>query len=304
MTRQALRTIPIVAVGLAVAACGGGSSGNSPTKLPKNTGNGVNVAGVNSGAAALVPSALKQAGAIIVAVPQSGPPYYYPTAKGHQPIGLDADIARALFPLLGLKPTVSPVPTAAMMAGLKSGAFKAALTAIPQAAPRPAGLTLVSYLQPGASLVARAPGGKAVHSVSQTCGLRVAVVSGTAEQRDIAAQAGSCKGGAAPTELTFPTAGAATDAVRSGHAQVALVDSLSATATVRRSGGSLVVTGPGVTEAPYSIAVPQSTGTLAQAVRVGIKVMIADGQFRTILRKWHATSAGIRAPVIGAPAKH
>lgn len=303
MTRPALRAIPIIAVGLALAACGG-SSGNSPTKLPKDTGSGVNVAGVNSGAAALVPSALEKTGAIVVAVPQSGPPYLYPTAKGHQPIGLDADIARALFPLLGLKPTVSPVPTAAMLAGLRSGAFKAALTTIPQAAPRPAGLTLVSYLQPGASLVARAPGGKRVHSVSQTCGLRVAVVSGTAEQRDVAAQGRRCAGGSAPTELTFPTAAAATAAVKSGRAQVALVDALSATAAVRRSGGSLVVTGPGLAEAPLSIAVPSNTGTLAQAVRVGLKVMLADGQFRTILRKWNATSAGIRAPVIGGAPKH
>ena len=61
---------------------------------------------VDTAAAALVPAKIKAKGTVVVAADASYAPNEFIGSDGHTVVGMDADLAKALFPLLGLKVNV------------------------------------------------------------------------------------------------------------------------------------------------------------------------------------------------------
>jgi polar amino acid transport system substrate-binding protein len=243
--------------------------------------------GVDKAAAALVPAAIKSKGTVIVASDATYAPNEFIGSDGHTVIGMDADLAKAIFPLLGLKVKIVNANFGLIIPGLSSGKYDVGMSSFTDNKTREKVVNFVDYFSAGTSFFEKVHGGPKISGLSSLCGLNVAVESTTTEQADATAQAAKCKAeGKTPDKvLAYPTQTDANLALSSGRAQVSMADSPVAAYQVKLNGQFKLV-GKSYGTAPYGIAVPKQDGTLDQAILVALKHVIANGQYALILAKW------------------
>jgi polar amino acid transport system substrate-binding protein len=76
-----------------------------------------------------------------------------------------------------------------------------------------------------------------------------------------------------------------------------MADSPVAAYIVKKSNGLFKVTGKAYGTAPYGIAIPKGT-PLTRQVLVGMKTLIRNGTYASILKKWGIQDGAISKPVI------
>jgi polar amino acid transport system substrate-binding protein len=130
------------------------------------------------------------------------------------------------------------------------------------------------------------------------CGHSVAVESGTTEKDDATNQVKACQtaGKQADNVLVFQDQNQVNLAVSSRRAEVGFSDSQVAAYIVQQSKGQFKLTGHAFSTAPYGIALPKNG--LAPAVLAAVKVLMSDGGYDRILRKWNVQAGAIANPVI------
>ena len=256
--------------------------------------------GVDKAAAALVPAAIKAKGTLIIAADATYAPNEFIGPDGHTVIGMDVDLANALFPLLGLKVKVVNATFLTIIPGLLSGKFDVGMSSFTDEKSREKQVNFVDYFTAGTSFFEKSSGGPKVTNLGSICGLKVSVESGTTELADATAQAAKCKkeNKTPDVVLTFPTQSNANLALASGRAQVGMADSPVAAYQVNKSHGAFKLIGQSYGFAPYGIAVPKQAGTLDKAILVALKDLIANGQYASILKKWAVQSGADTHPVI------
>ena len=255
---------------------------------------------VDSSAAALVPAKIKAKGSVIVAADASYAPNEFFASDGKTVIGMDADLAKAIFPLLGLKASVVNATFATIIPGLSSGKFDVGMSSFTDNKLREKTVNFVDYFQAGTSFFEKSAGGPKVTNLASLCGLSVSVESGTTELADATGQKAKCtKAGKKPDAvLSFSTQSEANLALSSGRAQVSMADSPVAAYQVKQSSGAFKLVGQAYGVAPYGIAVPKQDGTLDEAILAALKDLIKNGQYATILKKWGVQSGADTHPVI------
>ena len=255
---------------------------------------------VDKAAAALVPANIKAKGTVIVAADASYAPNEFFASDGKTVIGMDADLAKAIFPLLGLKVSVVNATFATIIPGLTSGKFDVGMSSFTDTKAREKTVNFVDYFEAGTSFFEKSSGGPAVTNLASICGLKVSVESGTTELADATSQAAKCKaeGKTPDTVETFNTQSEANLALSSGRAQVSMADSPVAAYQVKQSSGTFKLVGQSYGVAPYGIAVPKQDGTLDKAILAALKDLIANGQYAAILKKWGVQSGADTHPVL------
>ena len=148
--------------------------------------------GVDKAAEALVPAAVKAKGTVLVAADASYAPNEFIASDGHTVIGMDADLAKAIFPLLGLKVSVVNVTFDAIIPDLSSGKYDVGMSSFTDTKAREKVVNFVDYFEAGTSFFEEASGGPKVTGLSSLCGLTVSVETGTTEQSDATGQAKKC----------------------------------------------------------------------------------------------------------------
>jgi polar amino acid transport system substrate-binding protein len=157
----------------------------------------------------------------------------------------------------------------------------------------------VTYLQAGSSIYVKADGGPDVTSLDALCGHKVSAERGTTQSDQIDEQDTKCKAEGKPgvTPVILPDQNGVNLAVTSGRADAAMADSPVAAYIAEKSNGQLKVTGGPFPPEPYGIAIPKDSG-LAQPVLAGIKALMADGTYKTILEYWGLEAGSIDNPTI------
>jgi len=294
--------LAVAAVAATVAACGSSSNSSSPGAATASSSvAGVNVAGVYAPAAALVPASVKSKGTVIVAADATYAPNEFIGPDGHTVIGMDADLAKSLFPLLGLKPKIVNATFDTIIPGLQSGKFDIGMSSFTDTKAREQVVNFVDYFTAGESFFENRSGGPNVNgSLSEICGLSVAVESGTTEESDAQNQSKKCvdEGKKAVNVLVYPDQNSANLALASGRAQLGFADSPVAAYQVKQSGGKFKLVGASIENAPYGIAVPKNYGNLDEALLTGLKFLISSGQYHTILKKWGVEAGALNTPTI------
>jgi polar amino acid transport system substrate-binding protein len=242
--------------------------------------------GVDKAAEALVPAAVKAKGTVLVAADASYAPNEFIASDGHTVIGMDADLAKAIFPLLGLKVSVVNVTFDAIIPDLSSGKYDVGMSSFTDTKAREKVVNFVDYFEAGTSFFEEASGGPKVTGLSSLCGLTVSVETGTTEQSDATGQAKKCPSSKKLTVLAYPTQNGANLAISSGKAQVSMADSPVAAYQVKQSAGKFKLVGQAYGVAPYGIAVPKADGSFDKAILLALKDLIADGKYASILSKW------------------
>jgi polar amino acid transport system substrate-binding protein len=254
--------------------------------------------GVDSAAAALVPAKIKSKGTVIVAADATYAPNEFIGSDGHTVVGMDADLANAIFPLLGLKVKIVNATFDTIIPGLSSGKFDIGMSSFTDTKQREGVVNFVDYFEAGTSFFEKSAGGPKVTNLASLCGLSVSVETGTTEQMDAQGQAKKCPSSKKLTVLPYPTQSAANLALSSGRAQVSMADSPVAAYQVKQSGGKFKLTGDTYGTAPYGIAVPKADGTLDKAILVALQDLVKDGKYQSILAKWGVQSGADTHPAL------
>jgi polar amino acid transport system substrate-binding protein len=249
--------------------------------------------------AALVPAKIKSKGTLTVAADASYPPNEFIAPDGHTVIGMDADLAKALTAVMGLKANVVNATFATIIPGLQSGKYDLGMSSFGDTKAREKVVDFVTYLQAGTAFYVKAQGGPTINTLADLCGHAVAVETGTTQLDDATKQSKKCTsaGKKAVKVLAFPDQNAANLALSSGRADVVMADSPPSEYAVKQSNGQFKLSGSVYGVVPYGIAIPKGNG-MAKPILAAVKEVMADGTYKKILTKWGIASAAISNPKI------
>ena len=257
-------------------------------------------AGVDKAAAALVPAKIKAKGTLVIAADATYAPDEFIGSDGHTVVGMDADLANALFPLLGLRVKIVNETFSGIIPGLASGKYDIGMSSFTDTKAREKTLNFVDYFRAGESFFAKSAGAPKVTTLASICGLKVSVESSTTEELDAQGQVAKCKKAGKPIDQVsvYPTQTEANLALSSGRVQISMADSQVAAYQVAKSHGEFKIVGITYGVAPYGIAVPKSDGTLDKALLVALKDLQANGTYLKILTHWGIQAGADNHPVL------
>src|SRR5579863_4911266 len=242
--------------------------------------------------AAEVPAALRSKG-LTFAMDATYAPDEFIAANGHTIIGMDADLAKAIGQVLGVKVTLVNATFDTIIPGLLSGKYDIGLSSFTDTKAREKQVTFVDYFTAGEAFYVLHNSGLVVNGLKGLCGHSVAVETGTTEQSDAQKTAKTCK----VTIDPFTKQTDANLAVSSGRAQIGFADSQVAAYIVAQSHGVFKLSGKAIEVAPYGIALPKKIG-LVNPVLGAAKALISDGIYLKILNKWGIAPGAIKKAVV------
>jgi len=303
MTSRISRFVALLAAMalVVVVAAGCGSSNSNTTSAASSTPASSTPAstGADQKVAAEVPADIKSKGTLTVAADATYAPNELIGSDGKTVEGMDADLAKALAQVMGLKAKVVNATFDSIIPGLASHKYDLGMSSFTDTKEREKTVDFVTYFSAGTSFYEKASGGPPITDLSSLCGTTVAVEKGTTQQDDSTAQSKKCtSAGKKPVKvLTFTDQNGANLAITSGRAQVGMADSPVADYQVKKSNGQFKVVGKPYGTAPYGIALPKDL-KLQQPVLDALKVLISNGQYTSILKKWGIEDGAITNPQI------
>ena len=293
MRRSVGRLGPAACVLAAVLITGCGSSSTTSTKT--STPTTTKIASI----AAQVPAKVRSNGTYTVAADASYAPNEFIASDGHTVVGMDADLAKALGGVMGLKINIVNATFDSIIPGIQAGKYDMGASSFTDTKARQKVVDFVTYFSAGTSFYTKAQGGTPVGTLASLCGHTVAVEAGTTEESDATAQGKKCKaaGKAAASVLSYPNQNEVNLAVQSGKSQIAMADSPVAAYAVKQSGGLLKLVGQPYGTAPYGLALPKGNG-MAKPVLAAVKALMTNGTYMKILAKWGIQAGAITNPTI------
>ncbi len=299
MRKTQLWLVAIVLVfGLVAAACSS-NNGSTTSEAKKSAAPSISSKAVPA-VVALVPANIKSKGTLTVAADATYAPNEFIASDGHTVVGMDADLAKALGQVMGLKVNMVNATFDTIIPGLASGKYDLGMSSFTDTKAREKTVDFVTYFIAGTSFYIKS-GGPNIGSLADLCGHTVAVEKGTTQQADATAQSGKCKSAGKPAVniQVFNDQNQVNLALSSGRAQVAMADTPVAEYQVKKSGGTFKIVGSPISygAAPYGIAIPKNSG-MTKAVLGGVMALMANGTYKQILTKWGVQSGAISNPVI------
>jgi polar amino acid transport system substrate-binding protein len=291
MSKLVLRVgVPALTI-LALGGCGSSekSTTATTTEAPPSA--------ANAAVAAQVPAKIKAKGTLIVASEAQYAPNEFIAPDGHTVIGMDPDMVKALAAVMGLKAQVVNSTFEAIIPGLAAGRYDVGASSFTDTKEREKTVDFVTYLRVGEAFLSKANGGPKLNALGELCGHTVSVEKGTTELEDAEKQNKKCKAAGKPIKLlVFPGQNDANLALSSGRSEVDFADSPIIAYQVRKLGVQVRSSAPfGI--APEGLALPKGNG-MAKPMLEALKVLIANGTYMTILKKWEIQAAAITNPTI------
>jgi polar amino acid transport system substrate-binding protein len=287
--RIAQLVVAAAALALVVAGVAGASGAGATTSTLKRVPK----------IAKLVPAKIRHKGTLNVAADATYAPMEFIAKNGHTVIGVDADLAKAIGTVLGLKFKVVNATFATIIPGLSSGKYDVGMSSFTDTKARQKVVDFVTYFSAGTSFYEKVSGGPKIVGLGSLCGLTVSVENGTTEQTDAQAQNTKCKkaGKKGVTVSAFPDQNAANLAIVSGRAQVGMADSPVAGYIVTQSHGQFKLVGQQYGTAPYGIALPKHNG-MAKPILAAVKYLMKQGTYQKILKHWGVQKGALSKPKI------
>jgi polar amino acid transport system substrate-binding protein len=287
MSHKKLACLAVASVmisGIAVAQ-------ESPVKLP-----------VNDALHAKLPEHIRSAGKMISVNNGSFPPYEIVT--GTEMTGASADLTDALGQILGVKiehATVGGLP--ALLAGVNSGRYQFAFGPVGDFKSREEANDFVDWVQEFVVFAVQRGNPKGITSLDTACGRRIAVMAGGSAEKVIKVQAEKCKtDGKEPIEVqSFTDQPSSILAVRSKRSDAFFSSQAPLTYFVTQANGQLELTGVGQKngfEDLYQGAVVPKGSSLAPVLRDAIKVLMDNGTYAAIMKKWGLENNMLKEPGI------
>lgn len=247
-----------------------------------------------------LPDDIKAAGKMTSVNNGSFPPYEIVT--GTVMTGASADLTDALAQVLGVKiehATVGGLP--ALLAGVNSGRYQFAFGPVGDYKDREAANDFVDWVKEYVVFAALKGNPKGITSLDTSCGQRISVMAGGSAERVIKVQSDKCKAdGKEPVEVqSYTDQPASILAVRSKRADAFFSSQAPLTYFVSQANGQLELTGVGQKngfEDIFQGAVVPKGSPLGPIMIDAIKVLIDNGAYATIMKKWGLENNMIAQP--------
>jgi polar amino acid transport system substrate-binding protein len=288
-------TVALSITALVAAACGSdNSNSNTSTDSAPATQSGAVTAIANQ-----VPRDVKAQGTLTVAADATYAPNEFIASDGKTVVGMSADLAKELGQVIGLPMRMTNATFETIIPGLASGKYDLGISSFTDTREREKVVDFVTYFVAGTSFYVQSDGGPNIRSLADLCGHTVSMERGTTQQADAQEQATKCDTAGKPalTLQVYSDQNAVNLALSAGRTDVAMADSPIAAYQVRRSNGTLKLSGPSYGTAPYGIAIPKGTG-MAEPLLAAVKHIMSDGTYTKILAKWGLQSGAIDNPAI------
>jgi polar amino acid transport system substrate-binding protein len=292
MRRNLFAAAPVLLCVAAIAGCGSSKSSSSSSSAAASstssaaTSSAAAPAGAVASVEALVPAAVKAKGTLTVAADATYAPDEFIGPGGHTVVGMDADLAKALAAVMGLKANVVNATFATIIPGLAAGRYDMGASSFTDTKAREKSVDFVDYALVGESFYTKSSGGASISTIADICGKTVSVESGTTEESDAKTQGGKCTkaGKPAVTVLSFSTQTEANLAVSSGRAQLGFADTPVAAYQVKQSNGVFKLVGAAYAPSPYGLAMPKNG--LDKAVLAALQHLVSNGTYASVFAKW------------------
>jgi polar amino acid transport system substrate-binding protein len=240
-----------------------------------------------------------QSSGLQVAMDATYAPDEFVASDGSTIVGMDADLAKALGQVMGVKVTLTNATFDTIIPALTSGKFNLGDSSFTDTKAREQQVDFVDYFKAGEGYYVKKGSSYKPNGLAALCGHSVAVESGTTEQTDAQSQASACKKhhkGNVKVEV-FSDQNQANLAVSSGRAEVGFLDSQVATYVVSQSQGQFQNSGHAFEVAPYGLAIPKGLG-LTHPINNAMSDLIKDGIYAKILKKWGVSAGAVSHPTI------
>ncbi|OHV82711.1 ABC transporter substrate-binding protein [Rhizobium sp. LCM 4573] len=257
---------------------------------------------VNEELRARLPENIRTEGKMISVNNGSFPPYEIVT--GTEMTGASADLTDALGQVLGVKiehATVGGLP--ALLAGVNSGRYQFAFGPVGDFKSREEANDFVDWVQEFVVFAVQKGNPNGITSLDTACGNRIAVMAGGSAERVIQAQAEKCKAdGKDPIEVqSYTDQPSSILAVRSRRADAFFSSQAPLTYFVSQANGQLELTGVGQKNGfddLYQGAVVPKGSPLGPVLRDAIKVLMDNGTYAAIMKKWGLENNMLKEPGI------
>lgn len=286
--------LPVFAI---TSAC---SSSKSSSQSRSGAGEPTTVTapvGVDAQAAALVPADVKNR-TLNVAIYNDYPPAEF--MRGGKLVGYSPDVAQAIGTVLGLKLNIQGSAFESIIPGLIDKRFDMGVTTFNITPERQKVLDFITYLRSGTGFLLAASSPHQINGPTDLCGLRAAVITGSAQQQAVEKFSSACTaaGKQAIAVQTYPASSNAALAVQSGRADVDVADQ-DTLEYVKAQAGDVFKLAPFVYQ-PTPLAIGIAKGNaLGPALVAAMNVIIANGEYGRIMSKWGAATEEIpRAELI------
>jgi polar amino acid transport system substrate-binding protein len=298
MLRHTAWSAALTAVAVGLTACGSSSDSGSKSTTTA-TPSAATAPAADAAIVAQLPAAVRAKGTLTFAADATYPPNEFVGTDGKTVIGMDADLAKALAAVMGLKAKVVNATFDSIIPRLQAKKYDVGLSSFTDTKEREKVVDFVTYFTAGTSFFTKTGGSVKPSTLADLCGTTVSVEKGTTQADDAAKQGKTCAAAGKPgvKVLVFPDQSGANLALQSGRAQVGMADSPVAAYQVERSKGQFQVSGKTYGTAPYGIALPKGGG-LDDAMLAALKKLMADGTYGSILKKWGIENGAITDPVL------
>jgi polar amino acid transport system substrate-binding protein len=288
----ALLALSMIAAGCGSSDNNNGSSNSGGSNAAKTATPGINLA-KDPKIAAEVPKEIVSAGTLTVAADATYAPNEFIASDGSTVIGMDADLAKALAQVMGLKTQIKNATFDAIIPGLAAGKYDLGMSSFTVTKEREKTVDFVTYAIAGTSFYVDAQNGPDIQSLADLCGHKVAAERGTTQATDATAQDKKCKAAGKPgvDVQVYPDQNQANLALSSGRADVGMADSPPAAYAVEQSDGKFKLSGTQYGAAAYGIAMPKGNG-MAQPVLDALKKVMDDGAYQKIFNYWGLVKEG------------
>ena len=240
-------------------------------------------------ARALLPAEIKQRGVLRAAMPLDFEPYNFYDEKNQQ-VGFDVEMFTAIANVLGVKPEIERLGFASIIPAVSGGRVDVGMSVMGILEARRKQVSFVRYTLLANGLIVR-KGNPSGLANDNACGHSIAVEKGTQPLFVWQEIGKKCEAaGKKAIELqVYDGKGPQVLAVEAGRAEAAGVSFATAIVAAKHSNGKLEPAPggpvPGAT-VDAGIAFKKDNVQLGKAIEAALKVVIADGTYAKIMRKW------------------
>lgn len=249
---------------------------------------------------ARVPAEILAAGSMTAVNNGSFPPYEIVT--GTNLTGATKDISEAIGQILGLEvkhASVAGLP--ALLSGINSGRFQFAMGPVGDYPDRQKSNDFIDWVREYVVFAVEKGNPKGVTSLDTACGKRIAVMAGGSAEKVIKEQSEKCVAEKKPAVevQSFTDQPSSILAVRSKRSDAFFSSQAPLTYFVQQANGQLELAGIGQSNGFKDIfqgAVVQKGSPLGPVLLESFKILMANGTYAAIMKKWGLENNMIKAP--------
>ncbi|MFJ9893499.1 ABC transporter substrate-binding protein [Streptomyces sp. NPDC091280] len=293
MNRRTTAVIVTGAVAAVTCLAGCGSGSGSSTADSSAAAAATSKVSKDAALAAKLPAEVRKAGVIRVASDETYPPFE--SQKSGKTVGLDPDLAEAIGKVLGVRMEFVNTSFDAIIPSLTANKVDMAMSSIGDTKEREKTIDMATYYWNGSLVLVKKGNPKKVKA-DETCGARVGVVRGSLQQTDfLPAQASKCKsqGKPVPVVSIYQNSPQAQLALQSGRIDGVMADAPPLVTVAAEQSQIFETAGPLVRNPnPGGVAFPKGS-QLVEPVNGALNVLIKNGTYKAILKRWNLQSIAI-----------